>query len=1268
MKDVLISSTMSMSDDSFASESLTTECVLSSKEISYSLKSLIDIEAADYSFIDEVIAQIVSDQLQIESLTLIKAKSIREFNDHYAKKLITHAIYLNLTVQDHTIDIAFMLITRLDQHQMILEKTWMNKIDLVIDMWIDFLRFSNFNSTSQKSITLFSSNKSITKQKSLTSTHILKRSFTSITSQFSQKSLSFSQKKSSIEQLKPRDATLTSVKIPKSTSGSMNIAMIGTATYRMLVKRSDVKTFAVIVSKIDRLITTVEDKFEEVNLHELSHVEILEEVKVKLLFEYHDYLDVFDRAMIDQLSFHRFYDHKIELIDEETLFQSRLYQMFDHKLQKVKKYLIDHLNKEFIFFSFASYVSLILFIEKKDESLRFCVDYRKLNALIKRNRYSLSLIDETLARIQESKYLTRLNIIVAFNKLRMHSDSEDLTIFIIFFDSYKYHVMLFELTNESTFYQHYINDMLFEYLHQFCQIYLDDIIIYSKILKKHRRHVRLILHRLREIDLQIDINKCEFHVQKIIFLELLMSIEELKMNSRKMQAVVDWSTLNNLTQMQFFIDFCNFYRCFIKNFSKIVRSMIRLTQKKIIFEWNEVCQTVFDHMKRRMIETSILRHFDQTREAILEIDSFDYVNDEVLSQYDDEEVLHSIVFYSKNMSSAECNYKIYDKELLIIIWAFEHWRFELKLTDISIKMFIDHQALTSLMKDKELSKRQMRWVQKLAEFNFRIMYQSGKQNIKIDALTRWADVMLRDSEDERVRYQWITILTSNRMKIADLEKNISESTYKQILETNEIDENCTLLREAIARGETQYEDIKLKNCRTQNEILYHNNQLWVSFNELLQMNLIREVHDQSSMNHSDILRTVKIIKRNYYWSFMRKTIDRYIRNCYICQHSKTSRDKSNDLLQPLSISEQRWQNIIMNFIIDLPDSYDYNAILTVICRLSKKRHYISCIIDDEDITVEKTAEMLLQWVYRSHDLPNFIVFDWDSQFIFILWKFLCKRLSIFLQLFIVYHLQIDDQSERVNQNVERYLRFFCSYMQNDWFKWLLMIEFVDNNVLSSVIFLTLFFMNKNFHSHMSFDSDIIKYESIRERLQIVRVEDIFDHMNKTLIFAREALIKTQERMMKQANKHRKKINYKIESKMFLNERNIVTAKLFKKLNDKMLDSFKVTDSVDFFYKLKLSDTMRIHDVFHSELLRSVVDDSLSDQKNEPSRSIVINDENEWKIDDILNFQWYRRRLQYRVKWKSYDNDLNWYNADGDEFMNAQEMIDDFHIKYSRKAH
>ncbi len=418
----------------------------------------------------------------------------------------------------------------------------------------------------------------------MTSTHILKRSFT--TSQLSLESLSFNQfnEKSVelIEQLKSRDATLTNVKISKSTFSLnsfsfsfMNIAMIKTATYKMLVKWSNVKIFAVIILKINRLVTTVENKSKEVNLHKLFHAEVLKQVKVKLLSEYHDYLNIFDRAMINQLSLHRFYDHKIELINEETFSRNRSYQMFNHKLQKIKKYLIEHLNKEFIFSSFTSYVLLILFIEKKNDSLRFCINYRKLNALIKRNHYSLSLIDEIFTWIQESKYLIWLNIIVAFNKLRMHSDNEDLTIFIIFFNSYKYHVMLFELINESTFYQHYMNDVLFEYLHQFCQIYLNDIIIYSKILKKHKQHVWLILNRLWEADLQINIDKCKFHVQKIIFLELLMSIERLKMNSRKMQAVVDWFTLNNLTQMQFFINFCNFYQCFIKNILKIVHSMIQ---------------------------------------------------------------------------------------------------------------------------------------------------------------------------------------------------------------------------------------------------------------------------------------------------------------------------------------------------------------------------------------------------------------------------------------------------------------------------------------------------------------------------------------------------------------------------------------------------------------------------------------------------------------------------------------------------------------------
>ncbi len=408
----------------------------------------------------------------------------------------------------------------------------MNKIEVTIDMRNDRLQFSSseahIKASTKAHSTVLPSKKIAIEQKSSTPTQILKRSTSSVVTRLSEESSSFSRI------VKPPSSVNFA-----SPSDSMNIAMIEAAAYRSLAKRSDVTTFAIIVTEIDRLLKTARNKPEDVNLQELSHEEILKEVKAKLPSKYHDYLDVFDRAMADQLPPHRPYDHKIELIDEETPSRSRLYHMSGYKLQKMKNYLIEHLNKGFISSSSASYASLILFVEKKDDSLRFCVDYRKLNALTKRDRYLLFLIDETLARIQDSKYLTRLNIIAAFNKLRMHPESEDLTTFITSFDFYKYHVMPFELINGPASYQHYMNDVLFDYLHQFCQTYLDDIIIYSKTLKKHKKHVRLVLQRLREVDLQMDINKCKFHVQEISFLRLLLFIEGLKMNPRKVQAVVE---------------------------------------------------------------------------------------------------------------------------------------------------------------------------------------------------------------------------------------------------------------------------------------------------------------------------------------------------------------------------------------------------------------------------------------------------------------------------------------------------------------------------------------------------------------------------------------------------------------------------------------------------------------------------------------------------------------------------------------------------------
>ncbi len=406
---------------------------------------------------------------------------------------------------------------------------------------------------------------------------------------------------------------------------------------------------------------------------------------------------------------------------------------------------------------------------------------------------------------------------------------------------------------------------------------------------------------------------------------------------------------------------------------------------------------------------------------------------------------------------------------------------------------------------------------------------------------------------------------------------------------------------------------------------------------------------------------------SYCWSKMRTMIKRYIQNCYICRRLKASRDRINELLKSLLILEQRWQNISLDFIINLSESDENNAILTVINRLSKKRHYISCWSDDEEIFAEQTVKLLLIWVFRTHELSRLIVFDRDSQFILIVWKSLCLRLDIKMKLFTDYHLQIDDQTERANQNVKQYLRSYCSYMQDDWFIWLFMTEFVNNNAISSSIEQSTFFLNKNFHSRMSFDSNSTEYEIIRARIEVSKAKNIFEHMKWSLALIKQALARVRITMKKQTDKHWKKMIYKIDDMMFLDSRNIMIARSSKKLDDKMLESFKILIEIKHAYWLKLSSTMKIYSKFILNLLQLNSKNSLKEQRNELSDSIVMNDEDEWKVKNILNFRHYRWWLQYRVNWKEYNVNLHWYNVDENEFERCQKIVNDFHKWYSNKS-
>ncbi len=350
----------------------------------------------------------------------------------------------------------------------------------------------------------------------------------------------------------------------------------------------------------------------------------------------------------------------------------------------------------------------------------------------------------------------------------MHLDSKNYITFITALKAYKYKMLSFELTNKSISFQQYMNDILWDFLNDFCQVYLDDILIYSKTRKKHKDHVKLVLRWLREAELQMNIQKCKFNVEETVFLEVIISELDLRMNLSKITVIVSWITSINLKEIQNFVRFVNFYHCFIKNFSKLVKSFTQLTRKNTSFVWNEICVQVFDNLKKQVSSILVLRHFDLKRQAILKINALNYVKDEILSQYNDEKVFHSMIFYSKSMILAEINYHIYDKKLLIIIQCFEHLWLKLKCTELLIQMFINHQTLKIFMKNKQLSRQQVNYLNILLKFNFQIIFRSDKMNIKIDALIRMLLVNISESA-QCLEDHFQTILIFDKVDVLSVE-------------------------------------------------------------------------------------------------------------------------------------------------------------------------------------------------------------------------------------------------------------------------------------------------------------------------------------------------------------------------------------------------------------------------------------------------------------------------------------------------------------------
>ena len=476
-----------------------------------------------------------------------------------------------------------------------------------------------------------------------------------------------------------------------------------------------------------------------------------DDAKRRLPAEYRDLFQAFLSTDANTLPPHRSYDHKIEVVPGGKLPCARNRPLSPMELRVLKRWLDDNLAKGFIRPSKSGVASPVLLAQKPGGGVRICVDYRGLNNVTLKSRYPIPLIRETLDAICKAEIFTKLDVIAAFNRVRVAEGHEWLTAFVTRFGLYESLVTPFGLQGAPATFQYYVNDILYDLLDDCVTAYLDDILICSTNKRDHVRQVREVLKRLADAGLQVDLDKCEFHTTKTKYLGLVIKPGRIEMDPTKVEAVVGWEAPTTKKQLQRFLGFANFYRRFIKDFSGVARPLYDLTKLTADWTWHPIHQQAFEALKDSFVTAPALRIYDWERPAVVEVDASNWSAGGTLLQPGDGGELHPVAYFSSKHSAQECNYDIYDKELLAVVKALEEWRPELEGAAQRFDIVTDHKNLQTFATTKQLSPRHMRWSEFLSRFNFRVVYRPGAANARPDALSRKPEHMPADEADDRLR-------------------------------------------------------------------------------------------------------------------------------------------------------------------------------------------------------------------------------------------------------------------------------------------------------------------------------------------------------------------------------------------------------------------------------------------------------------------------------------------------------------------------------------
>jgi len=492
---------------------------------------------------------------------------------------------------------------------------------------------------------------------------------------------------------------------------------------------------------------------------------------------------VFAKEDFDILPEHRQWDHAIELIPGSEPKSSKVYPLSPVEQKELDAFLEENLRTGRIRLSKSPMAAPVFFIKKKDGSLQLVQNYHTLNSMMVKNKYPLPLISELMSQLRGARYFTKLDVRWGFNNVRIKPRDEWKAAFRTNRGLFEPLVMFFGMTNSLATFQTMMNDIFQNLIAEgIVVVYLDDILIFTKTKEEHEQAVRQVLQVLKENKLFLRPEKCEFYKQRIEYLGLVISENEVSMDLVKVAGVREWPTLENKTDVQAFLGFVNFYRRFIRDFSTKAQPLFDLTHSEQVWTWSGKEQAAFKDLKTAVTTALVLVSPQELDPFRIEVDSSDFATGAVLSQQSTTDgKWYPVAFYSKSLSSVERNYEIHDKEMLAIIHALEEWRHFLEGATHPVEIWTDHKNLEYFITAKKLNCHQARWSLHLARFDFLLHHRPRRTMGKPDALSRRADHRNRASDNENIvllRLEFLTIRALEGVELTGVEQKILSDICK----------------------------------------------------------------------------------------------------------------------------------------------------------------------------------------------------------------------------------------------------------------------------------------------------------------------------------------------------------------------------------------------------------------------------------------------------------------------------------------------------------